>query len=526
MENNGIEETLAVCSYCDEEIRGQVYFTRSDEPICEQCFDENFQECANCGNCYDKDDMTQNEDGTYYCDDCYNEIYTTCYDCDCELERERAYVDDNGNDYCEECYCERYTHCQECGDEILQDEAFIYNDEYYCESCYDDIVNERENRPIENSTDRTSFGLAYQTNVGSYHWFGDWIKLKLPSEENPKYYFGFELEIDNDTNDHENDIFKYLKDTQNPLGLIAERDSSLSLCGVELISQPMTPKYFKAQENWLKEFLKFLQSLGYKSHDSGHCGLHFHFSKPTDDIEKKIMFIFETYKDEIKKVSRRVNSSYCAYASDNRNDLELKFKALDCYDKDNLKGYYQGHGMALNNANANTIEFRIMRGTLKYNSFMASYELVRNLYEECHKRKPVSKITWDILTKTRYIKEYITEHNIYSSIVPKDFSFQIKLEEARLEKLKKQLNKVIFTTMREVKTELNKTKISNDIYKIEKLANTLSMLNMYTSYTFTSTGQLRATINSIITSIKNYNRDFQLNTSYARLENLLEGSEV
>ena len=76
--------------------------------------------------------------------------------------------------------------------------------------------------------------------------------------------------------------------------------------------------------------------------------------------------------------------------------------------------------MALNLTNYYTIEFRIFRGTLNFDTFMASVELVNNIVTLCSNLDiPVEEITWDRLTETKYAHTYCDMKNIRSTIIPK-----------------------------------------------------------------------------------------------------------
>ena len=133
-------------------------------------------------------------------------------------------------------------------------------------------------------------------------------------------------------------------------------DGSLSNGGFEIISHPQSFNYIMANKDKIKLVWDKLIDLGYVSHDSTHCGLHFHITRPTDDeIINRLWFILEFYKKEIITLSRRSSGQieqWCNFLSDMLNDNERKkLKSYEYVKGTNkkVKRY-----MALNNTNEKT----------------------------------------------------------------------------------------------------------------------------------------------------------------------------
>ena len=95
------EKTLCTC--CGEIITNNYYATINDEPICDDCVDE---ECGRCESC----------DELFYNSDLYGQDYDRCL--------------------CEYCMNEYYTHCDNCDDLISRENAYELDDSYYCSRCY------------------------------------------------------------------------------------------------------------------------------------------------------------------------------------------------------------------------------------------------------------------------------------------------------------------------------------------------------------------------------------------------------
>lgn len=123
-------------------------------------------------------------------------------------------------------------------------------------------------------------------------------------------------------------------------------------------------------------------NLGYRSHQTSTCGLHVHVSRnglgekyeEQEDVISRIVYFIEVHWNELLKFSRRTEANINRWAG--RYGLSENTKVTyDKAKKNNCLGRY----VCLNLYNANTIEFRIFRGTLKYETFIATLELVHEI---------------------------------------------------------------------------------------------------------------------------------------------------
>jgi hypothetical protein len=124
------------------------------------------------------------------------------------------------------------------------------------------------------------------------------------------------------------------------------------------------------------EFWKWLQTdqtKGLLSHKTSTCGLHVHVSRrniTTLQLSKIITFVNSPDNRElIESIARRYANSYAT----------IRSKKLGSAYKSNYDRYD-----AVNVQNSQTIEFRIFRGSLKYETVMASIEFVNALVSYCH----------------------------------------------------------------------------------------------------------------------------------------------
>lgn len=360
---------LIRCAHCGRLIM------RGSEPMefvdghfyCENCLEEETFICERCGERHllDYETVVYDDygDAVSWCADCAETFARRCADCG-ELFSDGyamscgSLVDGAGFDWvCGACLDEDYEVCAECGSIHRRDEM-EYDDgnyNYYCEECWGDRVSSDNAR------------------VRSYH---DAPPLRyigecLPTWDGVWRGIGIELEIDR----HERD-YALEQDTLNKLNEIAgehmhfEHDGSLNY-GFEIVTQPHTISAFYDMP-W-EEILQICRDNGYDSHDIGTCGLHMHFSREMfgadeetqgDNIAKLMQF-FELYWNDILKASRRTEEQAMHWASRYLTANKSKLKEYSKGDR------YAGRYMAINLTNRHTVEIRIMRGTLNYESFMA-----------------------------------------------------------------------------------------------------------------------------------------------------------
>ena len=198
----------------------------------------------------------------------------------------------------------------------------------------------------------------------------------FPATNEP--HFGIELEVDDgdDCDDCDN-----LVNTLNDFLLdhaYYMHDGSLD-CGVEIITQPHTlDEFYKLP--WDK-ILTVCKNKGFRSHDAKTCGLHMHVSRSLfkdQDAIYRIIYFYEHYINDILKMSRRTHSQMEQWAATynwgNKTFAELLSESniLSDYNYGNHSDRYH----AVNLTNSNTIEFRLMRGTLNYKTFMATIDFL------------------------------------------------------------------------------------------------------------------------------------------------------
>ncbi|WP_289227050.1 amidoligase family protein [Parabacteroides goldsteinii] len=307
--------------------------------------------CESCGQPFPLAQLT-GFDGSQLCPDCLESGTLFCARCGTRIWRE----DNAGNPeapLCQSCYDRFYINCSNCGRVLHQDEAcFDRSDNAYCSSCYH--------------------------RVQRYHSINDYYYKPVPIFcGKGTRFFGVELEIDEGGEDSEN---------ASELMEIANRDAEIAYCkhdgslhdGFEIVTHPMTLDFHRNEMPW-EALLQRAVSLGYLSHQAGTCGLHVHVNRTAfgstevrqDAAIARILYFFEKQWDELLKFSRRTSQQLNEWA------MRYGYKEQPCEILDHAKkGCHNGRYSCVNLQNRDTIEFRIFRGTLKWNTLIATLQLV------------------------------------------------------------------------------------------------------------------------------------------------------
>lgn len=373
--------------------------------------------CSDCGEFTPKDSTTfvTNDKGyeNPVCEDCISDssVYFYCDDCCTWYDYTvQDYTTEDDRIICEHCRYDNYYECEKCGAIVRRDDIYYCNDcdSYFCSSCWGDHYHEEN--------------LLYD-----YHDFNDWVPKQTQNEPQPQFYIGHELEIDEG-----NSMSEAIEQITTRLNGICMHDGSLSDDGIEFISHPLSYNYMLSLENEYRSVFTNLVNMGYRSHDTSTCGLHFHVTRSENsDIIDRIILFMETYKEEIIKLSRRKSSeisSWCNFLSDKRYDTDDKtLKSLD-YIKKNKET--SDRYMALNLTNSRTIEFRIFKGTLNYETFMADFEFVYNLTTLASDLSiPVEELTWTRVTSMgKFLPQYVNDHELVTDKPIVDYTTELIVE--------------------------------------------------------------------------------------------------
>lgn len=342
--------------------------------------------CCTCGCGLEEVDAYFMEDNLY-CEECFEEHTLVCYECGRRIF-ESDDMGDSNRSLCNSCYDNYYTNCEECGRLILREDAhYDEDDDMICEEC------------MQKNTIQ-----SYSYKPAPIFYGGD-----------SNLFIGVELEMDDGGTDREN--ARALKRIAGDR-IYIKTDGSLD-DGFEVVTHPMTLQYHMQEMPWQK-LLQEAVWLGYRSHKAATCGLHCHVNRTAfgDDYElqetniAKVLFLVEKYWDELLRFSRRTQSQMDRWAA------RYGFKEHPEQVLQQAKCSCIGRYACVNLANYHTIEFRMWRGTLKYNTLIATLQMVTRLCEVAmfYSEKELQDMSWwrfvSQITEAELIT-YLKERRLY-----------------------------------------------------------------------------------------------------------------
>ena len=312
-----------ICIQCGAEVRPEEAYHVAEEAVCPSCAETDTVVCSYCGE---------------------------------RIWRENDFGDSD-TALCEACYTNHYTRCSQCG-RLISFSAAYYQDEDedeetpYCSACYHECGE-------------AIHGYSYKP-VPIFH--GD-----------APMYMGVELEVDDGGKDPAK--AKKILSIFNQTGEFGYIKSDGSLDdGLELVTHPCTLEAHMREVPW-REALEKFKLLGYYSHQSSTCGLHVHVNRTffgaaqaeQDEKIGHVLYLFERFWQELLRFSRRTQRQVAQWAA------RYGYKDTGREIMEHAKKAYQGRYTCVNLTNTDTIEFRIFRGTLKYNTLIATLQLVEKL---------------------------------------------------------------------------------------------------------------------------------------------------
>ena len=351
--------------------------------------------CDHCGEAASLETLTAWE-GCQLCETCLEEDSLLCSCCEVRFPA-NANAGSYSTPLCRACYDRDYTTCVRCGRLLPLDEADYLSDhdpDALCEDCYEDALP--------------------RAAIHDYYYKPD----PIFHGEGPRY-FGVELEIDEGGE---------CPDVARSLLALVNQEEELIYCkhdgslneGFELVTHPMSLDFHRERMPWEK-LLHQVVSLGYRSHRTGTCGLHIHVNRDSfgetevrqDAYIARMLYFFEKHWEELLKFSRRSERQLERWAA----RYGYKDHPQDILDAAK-KGYGGGRYSCINLGNHDTIEFRIFRGTLKYNTLIATLQLLDRVCEVAilYSDEEVKNLSWTSfvagLTQPELI-QYMKERRLY-----------------------------------------------------------------------------------------------------------------
>jgi len=292
-----------------------------------------------------------------------------------------------------------YFKCNDCNALEHEDNGGTCYDDYrVCDSCLSDdyrwsdyrdtyITNDdwHEEQDENNEDDDEEEG-----SIGSYH-SSKRLLGHIPSsfdKHTKPIYLGLELEMEIKDGYSRNEKAEQLLDAlgmaqiegKNHRYALCEGDGSLNH-GFEMVTG------YTGLDTHAKQ-LEFFKTpfRGAKSHDTQTCGLHVHICKSDMSLlhcAKMVLFINESANQKlIRAIARRDGASYSKILNKKASYQWLK-NNKGASKANRIQSLNGDRYEALNFQNEKTIEFRIFKGTLKYESIMASLEFAYATWHFC-----------------------------------------------------------------------------------------------------------------------------------------------
>lgn len=426
------------CEDCEENyLNSELFYIESeDKSVCEDCFHENYRECAYCDwrgkkeNFYEVnfiDDYGQRMGAIFMCEDCTNRF---------------AHSDEYGNFFINQSEYQNLTRSgsrTNMDGHILQ-ENLVPNFVAHCADCTElgRQCPKCMKKEAENFIKEETNLWVYDTVCRSYH---DSIHKKFKTtkyrfeHEHPYLYYGIELEVLFDDQTNVQKIAReYIKATGGLF--VAEFDRSVTNNGngCEFISRPLSYKKWMSKETiqLLEEGKKVLQKYKAYSPQPNSCGLHVHMSlrffeqnttKKVSTIKSDIDWMFQIFQPEMEKISQRQYTRYCASKASRLkqalrdNPYAFNLSSSIILEKGNLTqslGSGDTHHDAIIQTNK-TIEVRTFNSTIETEEILATIEFCRAIAHAARNMEMTNETTLgDILycKDSNYLEPFIKKTKV------------------------------------------------------------------------------------------------------------------
>lgn len=316
--------------------------------------------------------------------------------------------------------------CEDCNAlEFNDNGTWAYDgDRFICSHCCDYHYHYSDRRETYVHDDDEDDDCEDNEIIGEYHSSSERLGL-IPSDhdqsKNP-IYLGLELEMECNGS---RDRYERAETLLNAIGThkghqycLLENDGSLN-DGFEMVSGHTSLAVHRDQLSFFKN-----QFAGMKSHDTRTCGLHIHICKKGMNMNhaaKLILFINDSGNQRlVKAIARRDGSSFAQVKNKKASYSWLKSARQNSGIRNQLMYLNDDRYEALNFKNPNTVEFRLFKGTLRYETIIACLEFTYASWYFA-KDSGINDLTTDNFLKyickpenradTKYLREYLKQKN-------------------------------------------------------------------------------------------------------------------
>ena len=318
--------------------------------------------------------------------------------------------------------------CEDCG--LIEIDSNFHGaydgDRIVCDSCFENYhYHDGTGQYVHDDDENYQDDDDDNSIIGEYHTSSENLG-KIPSlfdKRKSQIFLGLELEIEvnEDYSRQEkaemilNNIGTHIDDKNNRYTYcLAEDDGSLNY-GFEIVTGYTGLDVHEKQLAYFKKPIR-----GLKSHDTSTCGLHIHIDKrhvTLNHATKMILFMNDSGNQKlIKTIARRSSNRFCKVLNKKADYSWLKSAKRA---SDPLCNLNEDRYECLNFQNDKTIEFRLFKGTLKFESIMSCLEFTYATWFFC-KDNGYQDLTIENFIKficnpqnrsdTKYLRAYLKTH--------------------------------------------------------------------------------------------------------------------
>jgi hypothetical protein len=382
---------MKTCAWCGGEFENDKiseipYIDGCSHLICHECVSKRLSKCDSCERYHagervkleTYDPSTQTYTTSSVCRPCSNKVaadYIACaHGCGrrfhkLDLNHKFSIVEKTNGikiHICPSCTAISVFTCPSCGKlRLKSDSKCTAGGDMYCITCYELMSPKKwlfeyshKPSPLFHLTDEEKLNIEIGKRV-----------LTTDDDTSNHLFLGVELEIDDGKSGCV--LAKTLKN--NWPTVYCKKDGSLSDMGIEIVSYPATLNFHSSLMGWDK-LCKLCKDCGYESGDTVRpSGMHIHFNrsflgKTYDIFSLKLASFIHMHPNYTERIARRKNQEY-AKVRPARNIGDLK-----TISKENLNRHD-----AVNFTNKATIEIRIFKGTLDYETILSNLEIVDSM---------------------------------------------------------------------------------------------------------------------------------------------------
>lgn len=372
-------------------------------------------------------------------------------------------------------------------EETLNERSLDRLIESICDSSYDDLV--RCSELILRNTMMNNCNKKYY--IHEYNYTPEYIKHFMDHEnKRTTLLLGAEIEVGGnkpevDSNNKQSVVKKCIQimngsESDKEDLIYSTHDGTVQ---IELDTMPCSLEYHKNKMNY-KEMFKYLDEMGYKGHDCNTAGLHIHANRDylgktkmqQDLVISKILYIIEKFNDNICVIGRR-NTDYSQFVGDRcKEDTVLNLLAK--YDNTGKKA-------ALNLQHKDTIEFRMFKSTLKYETFLLTLEFVKDIidFAKSINIEEIEKMTWNDLMKTfsKDLQQYYVDryNKFFEKMINEDLDKKIEFLKKEIERKRKDIKMKIGGPLGTLSSNRQLSNLQKQLKKCESDKNKVKNKKVY-----------------------------------------------